>query len=546
MGRASTTHDDTTRQSEIRDRRELLDFRLPDFTRLAWTSDRARAVWQPRLSRIADAWTEIEWRSVAAGLRNCHLTRLVPEALADRAGLWARHGLATLPLGVEARTLKGYSNTPQPARPGDEVVHCVVVGQLSSCLELADAWRRSDTVEIGRLLGFPACCCSFFEDLWGNRQRIDTVWPMVEACAPPRPLEPRRLEHPATLANILWRFVGVRAVPHLPCRLDCAPSLEMAEDWLALGEREGLVEEVRWLRQLLATPIQWSALHGIAEIKSPLLKISTATDATPLEYTVRLTGDHYPEAGALAPTFPYRQGRQSPLTQSPAFLRGMEHPIETLTHRPAWFHTDNGFSSRHGMEQLHAPLVKVARRHLAELQGRILDLGCGNGALLKRICQGRSDLEPWGVDLDPGRIAHGHELLPDDRQTILCDDFFHWMIEGPGAKRRYALALLMVGRLSEVPESTARQLLASVTACCDALLLYRYPDRPGDPGPALRSMAARFGLGFESLVEHCGLAIPLAKEAIPPPVEPSPSPQEPGTDPNPAHHGIRPLHPTEG
>ena len=33
-------------------------------------------------------------------------------------------------------------------------------------------------------------------------------------------------------------------------------------------------------------------------------------------------------------------------------------------------------------------------------RGRVLDLGCGNGALLKKICEPRPNLIPLGVDLD--------------------------------------------------------------------------------------------------------------------------------------------------
>ena len=37
-----------------------LSYVLPDFTRLSWVSDDARAVWEPRLSRIGAAWNAVE------------------------------------------------------------------------------------------------------------------------------------------------------------------------------------------------------------------------------------------------------------------------------------------------------------------------------------------------------------------------------------------------------------------------------------------------------------------------------------------------------
>ena len=48
---------------------EVLDFLLPHFTRSAWVSDQARAVWEPRIHRITQAWFEIEWLSVVAAIR---------------------------------------------------------------------------------------------------------------------------------------------------------------------------------------------------------------------------------------------------------------------------------------------------------------------------------------------------------------------------------------------------------------------------------------------------------------------------------------------
>ena len=36
-------------------RRDRLPHVLPDFTRVSWVSDRARAVWEPRVSRIGSA-----------------------------------------------------------------------------------------------------------------------------------------------------------------------------------------------------------------------------------------------------------------------------------------------------------------------------------------------------------------------------------------------------------------------------------------------------------------------------------------------------------
>ena len=80
---------------------ERLPFRLHDFTRMSWTSERARAVWEPRIDRIMKAWFEIEWLAVAAGVRACAVRPMWLPDLVDEAPRWAEAGLATLPLELE-------------------------------------------------------------------------------------------------------------------------------------------------------------------------------------------------------------------------------------------------------------------------------------------------------------------------------------------------------------------------------------------------------------------------------------------------------------
>jgi hypothetical protein len=61
-----------------------------------------------------------------------------------------------------------------------------------------------------------------------------------------------------------------------------------------------------WLPEILSWPIEWSALHRIAEIKTPVLKAFTRTDATPCKDTVRRQGDSYPLEGIRGLNFPHR------------------------------------------------------------------------------------------------------------------------------------------------------------------------------------------------------------------------------------------------
>lgn len=288
---------------------ERLDFTLPEFTRISWVSDRARDVWHPRLSLITNAWLEIEWLSVSAGLRACAVTCLPAESLAVREREWAELGLESLLPAGEAET--GYR----------------VVGRRPDLADFQGAYDAGDAEAVGRLLGSPPCCHAFFRGVWVEEELEDPTWPMARASvsAPP---ETRCIEVAAPpQTNLLWRWMGARPVPHLPCRFDCPHTVELAGRFEDVGRRAGFGSEMDWLLEVLDWPVEWSALHGIAEIKTPVLKVSTRTDATARKYVVRRLGNAYPAEGAAGLKFPYRLDRQPVLTTSIGFRRGINNPI---------------------------------------------------------------------------------------------------------------------------------------------------------------------------------------------------------------------------
>ena len=61
-----------------------------------------------------------------------------------------------------------------------------------------------------------------------------------------------------------------------------------------------------WLEEILSWPASWSALHGIAEVKTPVLKASTRTDATAHEFIVRRHGPRLPAEAVAGLGFPFR------------------------------------------------------------------------------------------------------------------------------------------------------------------------------------------------------------------------------------------------
>jgi len=218
------------------------------------------------------------------------------------------------------------------------------------------AWAASDNYKIGSLLGYPECCRDFFEDIWVDEKWFDTTWPMVREQAKDLQIEVQ----PGI--NILWRWHGLRTVSHLPCSFNCAESVAQGNAALKVMAKHH-PQEAEWLQEILSWPVEWSALHGIAEIRTPVTRTTASTDATAQKLVVKYMGTGYPEEGAQGLTFPFKAQVPKPL------LLRMSNS------------KDNGFVTYAAMQAAH-------NRLLNELQPpykTILDLGCGDGVLLSKI-----------------------------------------------------------------------------------------------------------------------------------------------------------------
>ena len=309
---------------------DRLDFEMPEFVRLSWVSDLAREVWEPRLTRIMKAWSEIEWLSIVAGVRPCGVTTAAPEDYLSQAGEWIKRDLYALP--IEMQSLANYvdSSDGPTARPGTPFLFRFVLGSARDVSDFKDAWDAGEAGTIERLLGTPPCCFEALRKAWVEEGLTDSTWPMAVATSSADERATTIEVNGPPESNILWRWMGVRAVPHVPCRFDCRASVELGEKCVAVGRDAGFGTEMDWLLDILSWPVEYTALHGIAEIKTPVVKVSTKTDATPRKYTVRRIGDAYPAEGVRGLVFPYRQPGRAMLTSSRAFQRGLMNPIPIL------------------------------------------------------------------------------------------------------------------------------------------------------------------------------------------------------------------------
>jgi hypothetical protein len=286
---------------------DRLPFVLKSFVRMAWTSADAERAWGFKFSRVAAAVIRCEWMSVRLGLRRCALFHLCDQDINRFSREWTAQGLRWQFLrDLSPRRETWWLNVSMRRRLSSRTV---VLGNNLDISDFERAWDDQDHESIGRLLGYPQCCRSFFEYVAVSQGCVDTVWAMSNRKENLSAGEFSRLVDGPAVSNILLQSIGIRAVPHAPCSFGCRGTALLAHDLMQIAQKSGVKTEYEWLSSILSWPVEWSGLHGIAEIKTPIVKVCTPTDETGRKYTVWWKGTVAPGEGAKGLSFPFNAPR---------------------------------------------------------------------------------------------------------------------------------------------------------------------------------------------------------------------------------------------
>jgi|SRR5579871_17457 len=310
---------------------DRLPFVLPEFLRLSWVTEAAHDVWALRLRAMVRAWFEIEISSAAIGARECALIRRPSQDCSSRIAEWSARGLRVLFLPDRTQTAPGQPEACASEDNPSEATY-LVVGAGQGVARFHDAWMADDHLAMGLLLGYPRCCATAFVERHVRGSWLDPTWLMAASESTGGPLAEVA---GSPITNLLWRWIGVRATPHLLCDFHCSASVELGRRFIQIGRESAYEAEMDWLQEVLSWPAKWSALHGIAEVKTPILKVTTRTDATATTYTVHWLGERFPEEGAKGVAFPYKTPERALLTESAVFRRAMKAVPDIVQIQPA-------------------------------------------------------------------------------------------------------------------------------------------------------------------------------------------------------------------
>lgn len=297
---------------------QLLDFNLPPFARVVWASGKIKENWEPRLQKAQNVFHVMEKQSVVHGLRKCTTEHISPDNFLRRMQELSRQGLTFSPMQAVG-SYTGFSHYHPPVVKGKPWAW---YGAVSSDPKAAYsfAYHSSSTPEsrhldvnhkeIGKLLGYPDCCQHFFNTVW-RAGYVDPIWQSACNCKPENIKKKTdttiRLKSLTPYQTVsMLRYINVRVTPHIPCALDCEPSVQMAKDWIQLA-RDIHIDGIEDLLEIMQFPIEWDCLKGIAYISTPIFKVETNSVACYPRYTVQKEGTMYPADAPEGLKFPWNE-----------------------------------------------------------------------------------------------------------------------------------------------------------------------------------------------------------------------------------------------
>jgi hypothetical protein len=211
---------------------------LPDFTRWQWASMDERAWWSPLFMEAANAFKEVERLSVLEGVREAAWQNVNTSELIE-ATQWAHYrGLLVVPTNT---TGQAGSYSAQQSQ-GTDIVRIVYVRPENYAKVLP--WVGDH--HIGEMLGFPPCCRVAFRETWGKGQVDSTYEQFANTTG-------------LTYIHTLFRWMGIRTVPHMPCSHDCEQSIELERNSLGVAHKYGYAEQLQTINEVQSWPVKWSS-----------------------------------------------------------------------------------------------------------------------------------------------------------------------------------------------------------------------------------------------------------------------------------------------
>lgn len=298
---------------------KLLGFHLKRFCRTTWASDEAKKHWAPRFERYNAKSSTLQLIRVAEGITPAVILSCQPFQVFEFLKSCRGHHLSLRVLGDAC---------PHALRKaGLQVDHTdcrvyVAIARESILDDVCEVAEHGEPPDVWKVLGWPECCGRFFYENVHKQGLRDPVWPV--ACHGVETNESSiEVAEKSWLNSGLFRRLGIQINNFTPCSFSCANSANRARTILEIMRQLGFLEEVDLLEGILQSPADWSTLHGIAELKCPILKFAYDTDAVSSKRSILFLGSRIPEFSSPGVRFPFPLPSFYKIRDSNSFKRGL-------------------------------------------------------------------------------------------------------------------------------------------------------------------------------------------------------------------------------
>jgi len=261
---------------------ECFNIDVMPFTKLVWKAE-SKHMCKLLNTLSYECWLA-ELITVSEGLRPCATMHITSDGLMRDLALLEELELIFVPIR-RCKRVKGFAHKfyePSPREPYD--IYGVVARDWSTARKFKKADMSGDFITVGRLLSYPENCIKFFGEVWSKC--YDPIFP---AALRTPGVEVRGNEvtikdyYPEI--NIILRYFGIRAVPHLVCNFKCKESRDFAEIFLQfISHRKELLE-------ILSANMIWDCYKGMVKIDTPLFIGITNSMPYKQPHNVRLEKD---------------------------------------------------------------------------------------------------------------------------------------------------------------------------------------------------------------------------------------------------------------
>lgn len=300
-----------------------LDFTIPAFQRISWASQQARSMWEPWLQEIRDACEYASLSLVASGRLKNVAMRVRPFRVFSFKRRARELDVRLEVLGEDAPTAYRFIDCAYNLSDSSILI---LIGEMSQFERAFNSLSNDE--DVTNTSGWPRCC-SEFHSRECNKDWKDRTWRIAVNSASFRGAETSFFPESSWANNFLLHRIGLWPLAHLPCSFECSESANLVMDVLTIMRENKLHDVAERLVEVLNWPAEYSVLHGIAELKTPILKMVADTDATADKHTVRFMGTGYPSCAPNGVQFPYRMPTKLRISDSNSFNRGFGNAMDS-------------------------------------------------------------------------------------------------------------------------------------------------------------------------------------------------------------------------